>query len=358
MPLSRTNINVYTSGDGGGGGFGTGSFVTGSFTPPNNSLLVVALLCNDNNNDIQASFTIAGGGLTWSRLLTAHNNFTCCQLWWAEVGTASSMTITADCGANSVFLYDVHVVAYTGYESTTKFGATATRQTDASGTTYNSTLSGAPSATSEVLAGAYADAGNDPQAGSGYARVFERGTDSETISRSGSTSTAVNFNVNGSTGASSVAAEILAAADVTLTASNFDGSSPVLDAAVLMEALALGDRVLDLGLNVLDTEATHIYITTSRADTYADATTAYLLGFKSFGAGNVCGSPAAGSPGRQVTAAAVIAGSITTTGTASHWAIVDVTNSRFLAAGPLSAMLAVTSGQSFDLTSFDIRMNN
>jgi uncharacterized membrane protein YebE (DUF533 family) len=120
----------------------------------------------------------------------------------------------------------------------------------------------------------------------------------------------------------------------------------------------VADRVLDLGLNVLDTEATHIYInSTAEATTYTQATSTNALGNNNFGAGAVCGSPAAGSPnGRKVTTAAVTAGSVTATGTAAYWAITDNTNSRLLATGTLSASQSVTSGNTFTLGAFDLRL--
>jgi hypothetical protein len=117
------------------------------------------------------------------------------------------------------------------------------------------------------------------------------------------------------------------------------------------------DRVLDLGLNVLDTEATHIYICSAEPTTYTAATSTNALGNKNFGAGGVAGAPAAGSPnGRKVTTVAVTDGSITATGTAAAWAIVDSANSRLLATGVLSATQAVTSGNTFTLPAFDIRL--
>lgn len=119
----------------------------------------------------------------------------------------------------------------------------------------------------------------------------------------------------------------------------------------------VADRVLDLGLNVLDTEATHLYITSSEATTFTQASSTNALGNKNFGAGAVTGSPAAGSPnGRKVTTAAVTDGSVTATGTATTWAITDNTNSRLLATGTLSASQAVTSGNPFTLGAFDIRL--
>lgn len=123
----------------------------------------------------------------------------------------------------------------------------------------------------------------------------------------------------------------------------------------------VNDRVLDLGLNVLDSEATHIYICAAEPTTYAAAiganngTTQFGLGNKNFGAGAVFGAPADRTPnGRKVTSAAVTDGSVTTTGTASHYAVVDSANSRLLATGALASSQAVTSGNTFTLAAFDV----
>lgn len=120
---------------------------------------------------------------------------------------------------------------------------------------------------------------------------------------------------------------------------------------------SLEDRVLDLGLNVLDTESTAIYIVSSATEptTYALATSgAGSLGFKSFGAGTVFGSPAADTTtGRKVTSTAVTDGTIVTSGTAAWWAIVAAASSLH-AHGSLSANQAVTAGNTFTLAAFDI----
>jgi hypothetical protein len=114
----------------------------------------------------------------------------------------------------------------------------------------------------------------------------------------------------------------------------------------------LNDRVLDNGLTVLDTEASHLYITSAEATTYTQAATTYALGVK---ATPTVGAPAARAPsGRKVTVSAITDGTVSATGTASHYALVDQTNSRLLAAGPLGASQAVTSGNTFTLTAFDI----
>jgi hypothetical protein len=118
----------------------------------------------------------------------------------------------------------------------------------------------------------------------------------------------------------------------------------------------LNDRVYDFGLNVLDTEANALHICNLEPSTYASATGANSLGSKALAAGGI-GAPGAGSPnGRKVTVASISDGSITVSGTASHYAIVDTVNSRLLAAGPLAANQAVTSGNPFTLAAFDIRI--
>lgn len=114
----------------------------------------------------------------------------------------------------------------------------------------------------------------------------------------------------------------------------------------------LNDRVFDNGLTVLDTEANKILITSAEATTYTEANSTYALGNST---SLSIGAPADRSGGgRQVTVAAITDGSVTTTGTATHYAIVDTVNSRLLAAGALSASQAVTSGNTFTLTSTTI----
>lgn len=115
----------------------------------------------------------------------------------------------------------------------------------------------------------------------------------------------------------------------------------------------LNPRVLDLGLNVLDTEATHLHICSSEPASFA-AVAGATLGNKS---ALSIGAPADATPsGRKVTVAAITDGSVTATGTASHWAITDTTNSRLLAAGTLSASQAVTNGNTFTTGAFDVTL--
>lgn len=114
----------------------------------------------------------------------------------------------------------------------------------------------------------------------------------------------------------------------------------------------LNDRVFDNGLTVLDTEANAIYITSQEATDYTDATSTSALGNST--------SLSIGAPqdrtggGREVVVAAITDGSVTGTGTATHYAIVDTVNSRLLATSSLTASQSVTSGNTFTLSSVAI----
>tara|TARA_Y100001972_G_C7446704_1_gene228927 strand:- start:50 stop:421 length:372 start_codon:yes stop_codon:yes gene_type:complete len=114
----------------------------------------------------------------------------------------------------------------------------------------------------------------------------------------------------------------------------------------------IADRVFDNGLTVLDTEANKIVVTSQEATTYAEANATYALGNST---SLSIGAPADRSGGgREVTAAAITDGSITGTGTVTHYAIIDTTNSRLLVTGSLSASQSVTSGNTFSLASFTV----
>lgn len=117
----------------------------------------------------------------------------------------------------------------------------------------------------------------------------------------------------------------------------------------------LEDRVLDLGLNVLDTETTHIHVCSAQPTSYSDTLTK-TLGNKNWGAGNAFGAPGAWASGRKTSSVAITDGSITTSGTVACWAAVDATNTRLHAAGDLSGGGVVTAGQAFSLASFDVQM--
>ena len=114
----------------------------------------------------------------------------------------------------------------------------------------------------------------------------------------------------------------------------------------------LNNRVFDNGLSVLDLEANKITITSQEAATYAEGNATYALG------SSVTLSIAAPSDrtggGREVVVAEVTDGSVSVSGTATHYAILDTVNSRLLATGSLTATQAVSAGNTFTLGSFTI----
>lgn len=115
---------------------------------------------------------------------------------------------------------------------------------------------------------------------------------------------------------------------------------------------SISDYVLDSALAKFDTEANRIDITSQEATTYTAATSTYTLGNKTSVS---IGAPADRSGGgREVTVSAITDGSVSGTGTATHYAIVDTTNTRLLGTGSLSSSQAVTSGNTFSLASFKI----
>lgn len=116
----------------------------------------------------------------------------------------------------------------------------------------------------------------------------------------------------------------------------------------------LNPRVQDFGLSAVQAEATRLDICSQEPVTFAEATGAYSLGNRT---AITVGAPGPGAgTARKVTVGAVTGGSVTATGSATHWAVVDVANSRLLAAGPLLAPQAVTIGNEFTLGAFDIAL--
>jgi hypothetical protein len=109
---------------------------------------------------------------------------------------------------------------------------------------------------------------------------------------------------------------------------------------------------LNNGLTTLDTEANKILITSQEAVDYTGANSTYALGNST---SLSIGAPADRTGGgREVTVSAISDGTVTGSGTATHYAIVDTANSRLLATGSLTTSQVVTSGNTFSLGSFTI----
>jgi hypothetical protein len=115
----------------------------------------------------------------------------------------------------------------------------------------------------------------------------------------------------------------------------------------------IADTVFDTGLNTLDTNGTQIDITTSEINLWANLAAATL--------GNATvntGAPANGAvDGRRVTVPAITTGSVTGTGSATHWCLSNGSSTVY-AAGPLTASQSVTSGNTFTLDAIDITIRD
>ncbi len=220
MALVRTNVSTTVKAP----GVAT-SVTTASFTPADNSLVVVFAGLQSSNNSLAAS--ISGGSLTWTKQAQAGvdvSNFGHFSIFWtAPVTTGASMTVTvgnmpSDGTAEGV----VHVFYYTGHNISAPVGGTASA-TVAFNSTVNLTLSSAPATTSEVIAGASDDTGAGAAnitTGTGWTQQNHvsdtANTDTQSQTRTSSTSTNVLWNSNAAgTNGCAVAIEIVVAASTS-----------------------------------------------------------------------------------------------------------------------------------------------
>jgi hypothetical protein len=114
----------------------------------------------------------------------------------------------------------------------------------------------------------------------------------------------------------------------------------------------VSDNVLDQGVKYVDDNCDALYICSAQPTTYAEATSTYALGTK---ASPTIGAPENGaSTGRRVIVSAITDGTVSGTDDATHFALVKTGTSELLVAQALNAPQAVTSGNTFTLTSFSI----
>jgi len=111
------------------------------------------------------------------------------------------------------------------------------------------------------------------------------------------------------------------------------------------------DAALDAALDHIRTNATVLHVCSSEPANFAGIA-AVTLGNKASPTIGANGDATGG--GRKATVAAINDGSVTGTGTGSHWAIAS--GSVLLASGSLSATQSLTSGNTLTLSAFDIRV--
>jgi len=124
-----------------------------------------------------------------------------------------------------------------------------------------------------------------------------------------------------------------------------------------MSSPFLDNSIFDDGLNVLRNASlsndADLHICSEAPTTFFAATDTVTLGNQEDITISAPADRASGG-GREVTVSAITAGTVTGTGTATHYAIVDSENSVLLAVQELDASQVVTDGNTFSLTAFTV----
>lgn len=114
---------------------------------------------------------------------------------------------------------------------------------------------------------------------------------------------------------------------------------------------ALHNDIFDNGLSALDNTEKLVLLTADPGLTWANIAS-YLVGEKSSPTIGAIADRSGGGREREI--AAITDGSISATGTASHYALTDDSASKILASGSLSSSQSVTLGNTFTCTAFTI----
>lgn len=116
----------------------------------------------------------------------------------------------------------------------------------------------------------------------------------------------------------------------------------------------INDEVFDQGLDWADTNGTRIDICSADpGGTYSSVAT-NTLGNATVNTG---ATQNGATDGRRVVVPAITAGSVTGTGTATHWALTNGTDT-VVASGALTSSQAVTSGNTFTLDAISITIRD
>lgn len=116
----------------------------------------------------------------------------------------------------------------------------------------------------------------------------------------------------------------------------------------------IADYYLDLALNAIDSGVNSLVICSQEPTTYTEANTTYKLGTKA--TPTISAAQDASPNGRKVTVSAITDGTVSANGTATHFALLDIVNSRLAVVQALAAPQAVTSGNTFTLGAIDVRI--
>lgn len=135
-----------------------------SFTPANNSLLVVMLsVTSGQNADVATPMTITdslGTPLTYTKRVTngrTGDYKAQSVVWTAPVTTGAAMTVTFDCGSYAIYSAGWFVYEITGHDTTTPTGGTAKYADDTTDGAVSITLDAAPASGDYTLASLWVD---------------------------------------------------------------------------------------------------------------------------------------------------------------------------------------------------------
>ena len=115
----------------------------------------------------------------------------------------------------------------------------------------------------------------------------------------------------------------------------------------------LSDSILDAALQYIIDNCDALYICSTLPSTYAEATSTYALGSKS--------SPSLaaitnGTSGRKTVLSAITDGSVSATGSAGFYALVDTVGTELLLAQSFTVAQNVTSGNQFTTDALNIQI--
>lgn len=302
MALTRTQRIASTS----AATFGTGAYTSGSFTPSNNSLLVVVAfgITTTDGGMRGTDLTISDSvGLTWTSqaATTASPAWSYgIRIWTAPVTTGTSMTVSVDCGAFSMEFYRLEVFDYTSDSGSPAAGGNAIGS-DADGDGAASiTLSATPASASHVIGACITGLGGASgtiTSGSGFTEINEAVLTSwavtETETRTGSTSTTVDWvdvlaTGTGFGGSALAAFEI---AEVSGSTQEQEGFRWGVDDA--NEASHTWEAAQDTDITIPDTQGRLLRVLVNA--TGDPASTAYALRYQKNGSGGYVAVPVGSS---------------------------------------------------------------
>lgn len=113
----------------------------------------------------------------------------------------------------------------------------------------------------------------------------------------------------------------------------------------------IADAIFDAGLALLD-NVENLYLCSAEPTTFTEASSTFLLGTKA--TPSIGAATNGATDGRRRVVAAITDGVVNSNGTATHWALTDDSASTLLAAGPLSSSQALTTGNPFSTSAFDV----